>query len=343
MRTPDLHPDELLDKASDGVLTEAERIQLNEHLSTCAVCRIEMQAQNDFQLELAQESNSLEIDDLVTRALIGAKTEPEPNVQRISERPRKKRFTMLVVAIAATFSAVGVAAAARITGVWQPSVDTEKAIDVPTSVPPLPIAPKRYRTARIEKADAAIDGVAEETEESVAQEPAHEAISAAIPAPESIASAPVHAPAPRVAKAHHEVPIETAVVDRDPPKATPSALFSDANAARVRGDHAVAISAYRALMHDFPNAPEARLSRITLGKLLLDRGDARSALDEIDIYLRSGDSTLREEALTAKAIAFSRIGNPSEESAAWSALVESYPHSIHIAKAKSRLMELNAH
>ena len=341
MRTPDLHPDELLDKAAEGALSEAERAQLDEHLRLCAVCRIEMKAQNDFSLELAHEASPIEIDDLVTRALMGAKTAPEPPPQRISDRPRRKRFTLAVALIAATFSAASVAAAARITGVWQPNTGSEEAIEVPTSVPPLPIPKKRPHAAPAEKMAAA-----EKTEEA----PSEEADQNSIVAPEP--PAPVEPPAapPVLPAIAHRAPVapkepapEPKVIDRDTPQMTPSTLFSEANAARVRGDHAIAIQGYRSFMHDFPSAPEARLSHVTLGKLLLDRGDARSALDELDLYLRTGDSTLREEALTAKAMAFSHIGNSSEEAAAWATLIDQFPNSMHVPKAKSRLAELNVH
>jgi TolA-binding protein len=124
------------------------------------------------------------------------------------------------------------------------------------------------------------------------------------------------------------------------PTVDAAGLFTQASRARARGDHAEAIRGYRDLIGRYPTAPESRLARATLGRMLLDDGDPAGALAELDAYLREGDSTLREEAMASRAVALGRLGRPADEAAAWSALLDRYPESIHGARARSRLVEL---
>jgi hypothetical protein len=174
-----------------------------------------------------------------------------------------------------------------------------------------------------------------------------------VAAPEpQLAPEPRFAPAPAIVAA--PAPVVRRVTSREPVSQTPpipeivaapmlpdaGSLFGEANEARVRGDRANAVRLYRDLLHRYPTAPEARLSQATLGRLLLDSGDPAAALGELDSYLSSNELTLREEVLTARAIALSRLGRTVEEAAAWNALIEGYPDSIHAARARARLQEL---
>ena len=61
---------------------------------------------------------------------------------------------------------------------------------------------------------------------------------------------------------------------------------------------------------------------------------------QLDAYLRTGDLTLREEVLSARALALNRLGRTAEEAAAWKALLDGYPDSIHAVRAQARLEEL---
>jgi hypothetical protein len=124
--------------------------------------------------------------------------------------------------------------------------------------------------------------------------------------------------------------------------ATAAALFSDANAARRRGDHRAAIALYRDLTDKHDGAPEAAAARIALGRMLLDDGDAASALPLFDRYLGDGDGSLREEAMVGRAHAFEKLGRNYDELAAWNRLLASYPQSVHKAHAEARLEALKA-
>ena len=99
---------------------------------------------------------------------------------------------------------------------------------------------------------------------------------------------------------------------------------------------------YRDLQSSFPGSPEEIVSRVTLGRLMLDRlGDARGALVQFDSYLANPThGALREEALIGRALALGRLHRQAEEKGAWAALVAAYPKSAYAERARARLEEL---
>ena len=119
-------------------------------------------------------------------------------------------------------------------------------------------------------------------------------------------------------------------------------LFARANLARRRGDVNEAAHTYRDLQSTFPGSPEEIVSRVTLGRLMLDRlGDARGALVQFDSYLANPThGALREEALIGRALALGRLHRQAEEKGAWAALVAAYPKSAYAERARARLEEL---
>jgi TolA-binding protein len=141
-------------------------------------------------------------------------------------------------------------------------------------------------------------------------------------------------------------------VEPPPPEASPkpaaleagsaSELFSRANQARRDGKVKEAMRLYRALQERHSGSGEELVSRVALGRLLLDRlGDSRGALVQFNSYLASpGNGALREEAMVGRALALGRIGRSSEERAAWRALLDAWPKSTHAKRARARLAEL---
>ena len=101
-----------------------------------------------------------------------------------------------------------------------------------------------------------------------------------------------------------------------------------------------AVKLYGELTRLFPSTDESKLAQATVGRLLLDSGDPQGALVQLDGYLQSGDATLREEVLAARATALSRLNRPRDEAAAWHALLDSYPTSVHAGRAHQRLADL---
>jgi len=118
--------------------------------------------------------------------------------------------------------------------------------------------------------------------------------------------------------------------------------FSRANLARRDGKVKEAVRLYRTLQEHFAGSSEELVSRVALGRLLLDRlGDSRGALVQFNSYLASpGSGALREEAMVGRALALGRLGRSSEERAAWVALLEAWPKSAHAKRAQARLAEL---
>lgn len=122
---------------------------------------------------------------------------------------------------------------------------------------------------------------------------------------------------------------------------TAAELFRDANAERRAGHIEKASDLYRALQKRFPDAPETQASRVSLGRLLLDRqSNAAGALAQFDAYLAGAPAdggTLAEEARVGRALAFEKLGRKDDERRAWEELIARHPQSLHSARAHERL------
>ena len=119
---------------------------------------------------------------------------------------------------------------------------------------------------------------------------------------------------------------------------TPGELFSQANAARRQGQQKWAIALYAELQRAHPRSAEASMSHLSMGRLLLARGQAARALAQFSGYL-AGRGPLQEEAMLGKARALAQLGRRSEERAAWKALLTRCPSSMYAAEARERLGE----
>lgn len=168
------------------------------------------------------------------------------------------------------------------------------------------------------------------------------------PRPANVDEAPAP-PTPVVTRAvAPPVPVPEPIVEQKKAAPSPSTsanpsvnaeeLFTRANSARRAGNVEQALGLYRELQRAKPRSREALASRALVGRLLLDRGDARGALPEFDAYLASG-GTLSEEALAGRALCLERLGRTSEEQAAWRTLLERHPTTLHRAHAEERLGE----
>lgn len=172
------------------------------------------------------------------------------------------------------------------------------------------------------------------------------------------AAAPRVAPTPAVVAAPVvEEPSAVEAVEVAPPSAEPeqpakaapievssaAEAFSRANLARREGKVKEAVRLYRTLQERFAGSSEELVSRVALGRLLLDRlGDSRGALVQFNSYLASpGSGALREEAMVGRALALGRLGRGAEERAAWTALLDAWPKSAHAKRAQARLAELD--
>ena len=134
------------------------------------------------------------------------------------------------------------------------------------------------------------------------------------------------------------------VRDVDVPEApdeTAASLFADANRARHDGDLRRAVALYGALRAAFPDAPEARVSSVSMGDLMMRLDEPARALRAFDAYLsevRTGP--LREEALFGRVRCLRALKDPAAEGETWSRLVREFPGSAYAPVARQRLDEL---
>jgi tetratricopeptide (TPR) repeat protein len=152
-------------------------------------------------------------------------------------------------------------------------------------------------------------------------------------------------PAERSTNATETATPENATETSEPRARAPSesaaSLLKEASSARRSGNAERAIALYRRLEREFPTSPEAGLATLPLGGLLLERGEARSALTQFDRHVRAGNgSRLLPEALYGRGRSLAALGNRPEEQRTWSMLLAQFPDSPYAGHAKRRLAEL---
>jgi TolA-binding protein len=327
---PELHPDDLLDREARGELSSAERIRLDEHLAVCSVCRFERDVRADFRGDF-EELASLDAE--------------APQIARAARGRKRVASRVRVVALVAAALLFAGAAAAEWTSLMGrrslPSV-VEAASGASETAPPTPSAkkpPSRSGVASPNTGDTAspLDSVPEPEPSSTAAPTAQPAL---VPQLVPQLVPPATAPPKRTTAI---APAPTACANQPestPPPASASTLFSEAGDARQRGAYDEAVRLYGDLARTFPQSAEALNAHAILARLLLDRGDASGALLHFDAYLQSGAQSLREEALVGRALALERLGRATDEAAAWNALLEAYPQSVHAARARTRIAAL---
>jgi TolA-binding protein len=318
----EMHPEELFDKLSLGALSQHENERLRAHLATCAVCRFELDARGDFDGEFQSI--------LAPNPARGAASLP------LRRRNRLRRAAIWTLAAAALFVATG-ALAAAVTGKtpWElvTSVATPEVDDAGDA---------SHTSAKRKAAPAAVTVVAPV---APAQAELASASSAAVATGLSGSARVGQVPKARdtVAPATASERVATSATPRHTTAEpmTASALFADANRARTSGDAAEAIQLYRRLQRRFPRSREAELSQLTLARLLLDSGDARSALGGFDAYLGQSGRALQAEALVGRALSLRALGRRDAEIAAWRDVLARHPRSVYARQASERLAALS--
>jgi hypothetical protein len=116
-------------------------------------------------------------------------------------------------------------------------------------------------------------------------------------------------------------------------------LFASATAARHEDNGSRASALYRELQGRYPTSAEALVSRVSFGRVLLDRlDDPAGALAQFDGYLaQTAHTSLAEEALSGRASALSRLGRPEAERETWRTLLARYPLSVYADRARVRI------
>jgi TolA-binding protein len=125
------------------------------------------------------------------------------------------------------------------------------------------------------------------------------------------------------------------------PPPTADVLYRLANKARRGGQTTQAIARYQELQQSFPGSAEARLSHVSLGRLLLQSGAAEAALTQFDAYLAGGrGQRLAAEALFGRGQALQALGRSAEEVQNWRTLIGQYPDSAYATHANRRIEAL---
>jgi hypothetical protein len=298
----DLHPEELLDRAQSGAASADEQARLKTHLDVCSACRFEHALGAD-----CRNSAEPQADDDIVMARIRA------SVTRALERRsysgsragtgrRSRRWILLACA---AILIVGTGGAATV--IWRArSVAAEQAARVAT------------------RAAAPRDSIAKPT----------------VPAPDPSPPEVANEAASRIPEPSAAIRKSSRPALDDSPKASSAAeLFARANSLRRQNETAEALRVYRELQHAFPGSSEELVSRVTVGRLLLDRmGNASAALAEFDSYLaRAPGGSLSEEAMIGRALTLGRLGRTAEEKSAWSTLLRAHPGSTYAARARDRI------
>lgn len=333
MTIVDLHPEQLLDKDARGLLNDGERMRLETHCAQCAACRAERQLRLDFADERAEDGieEAHFSSELIAIALGSAKAKeqadteppapapaPAPRAPSVRPAARPRRIARVWMFAAAAFFGVTAAAAHQAQqGSW---VRRVAGIDAPTAM---------ETSAPSMKMPSPPVG---------ARGPVAAASTAAIPiaAPEPIIE---DTPAPSDVAVPTVAPAVTAPTAKSVTAAT---MFDDANEARRKGDYARAVDLHRQLQAKHPASREAQVSRATLGRLLLDRGDLASALASFDDYLAHGAHGARgageldEAVMVGRATALDRLGRTSEARRAWRSLLDAFPSSPYAEHARTR-------
>jgi TolA-binding protein len=152
-------------------------------------------------------------------------------------------------------------------------------------------------------------------------------------------AAPVAEPVPDVPPepSAEDVALAPRATARSSAEASVATLFRAGNAARRDGDFTRAKRTYSELIARYPSSDEARLARVSLGKLLLAKGNPSDAEHEFDQYLKGGHGQLTEEALVSRAQSLQKLERAGAERRTWQALLAEYPDSVYAAEARRRL------
>ena len=303
---PEMHPEDLLDRAALGVLSTEQRRLLEAHVATCDACAAQVRLLDDFEREEAEAGEDAALAGRAVTAALAA-IDGAPETKRAAAAVTGARAAgvrrwprLLLAALVLVLVAGGVATAWMLT---RPAAEGSR------GGPPDAHEARRAKRPTTEEPVIALDEVHVE------------------------GSAEDDAPNRRRRRPRAVEPAPTA-----------AELLAQANAARRAGREGDAAELYRQLQRAHASSREARVSRIAFGRLLLDRSsDPAGALAQFDAYLAgAGDATLAEEARVGRAMALRRLGRSAAERAAWEDVIAHHPRSAHVPLARERIRELNA-
>lgn len=292
-------------------LSDTEQWRLEQHLAVCSSCRLEQHVGADFDaicgLRAGDDVLVADLADKVVRRRLGRRGRARP------------RALWMAGAAACVFFAAAAAAGVLL--------DHRVAPQLAAPVTSTPVASKPAVRGRA--------GLAAKAEPSVAEAETPTPIATATAAPPDTRRPP-RSHAVRVASAP-PAEVEAPAAQEE----TASSLFAGANNERRHSHAAAAIALYQELQSRFPASEEARVSHVSLGRLLLERSMWSEGLSQLDDYLATvPDGMLAPEALFGKARALGMLGRLDEERSQWVALLTKFPDSVYAAQARRRIEEI---
>jgi TolA-binding protein len=345
---------DLIARERRGTLSASDQIALGAHLDSCASCRLTRDIRADFEAQSA-----VELGDAARIARLSAAARRwSQRRARPAARTHRLRARLRVVALSAAALLMAGTASATI---WWWRAPAPPAVESHPSVARVvrhgAAARARGATSR-RGAGAGVDvdvdlddtnaaptnDLAASVSVPAPPAPAPAALDVAVPAIQSAAPAGALRPtqrrpsinfASRNLAARH-----TALRDGGEPA---SSLLRRAGEARHRGEIERALGLYRRLQRDFDASPEAALSSVLLGGMLLQRGLTDAALEQFDRYLSSQPrGNLVPEALYGRGRALAALGRGRalDEAQTWRRLLNQFPESAYAPHARRRLDEL---
>jgi len=302
-------------RARRGDLNGAERAALDAHVSACAACRLVLDLGRAFDApDVCALDDEARIQRLARAAEAWTRHGRSP---RRSGHTRALRRNAFVLLAACLVLCGGLAAAALGTRAWAPFARV-----LPSPRPTPEQAPGSRGGAKPSSAGAEHDG----------QEPAPVA---ALPAgvPAAAVDLAHAASSPRVAGPRPRAHLAAA----SPSGEEAAAMFRAASDARRSGDDGAAMALYQKLERRFPRSPEAELSAVPLGEMLLAADRPGAALAQFDRPSGVLGGTFRPEALYGRARALAALGDEAGETRAWRQLLEEFPKCPYAEAARRRL------
>jgi TolA-binding protein len=323
-------PENLIAMARDDSAGLRNDVELSHHLKQCRSCRREWAMSRAFQLELAEYPAVPGLAARVAEGVVLQLAHGVAGARRSSDRPgqpaakslpqvlvARHRNSPLVYLLAAALVLASITAFATMRPVARSLWSSLRA-----AYDPPPTGSRATISSQPTVAPAG-GGLA-------APDPASSSAVVAVETPVDVASEPAAEPS-------HAPPL----LGRKNADSTLTAheLFGSANRARHDDDAARASALYRELQRRYPTSAEALVSRVSLGRLLLDRlHDPAGALAQFDRYLaESAQDSLAEEALFGRASALIALGRPDAERETWRTLLVRYPSSVYADRARARL------
>ncbi len=329
MTRVDVHPEELLDGARRGELDAAERRRLDAHLAHCVACRVEHEVMADFDRELTPRAAD---DEAVARIAAGALAGAGMGAGRAAPRAKPATGRRRVATVAA---------AGLVVGLFGGAAAAFFALS-PTPDAPPPPTPDQAPTPTTCIGDTPQCNSEREREATTCIGDRSQCNSEAEPGVDTCIGDRSQCNSEREESGADEQATAEVVEPRrvaEAPAPSAEELLARANEARRAGQYQAATRLYRTLQRTYPASREAAVSRVTLGRLLLDgAGEPAGALREFEAYLaRSPSGVLAEEARVGRALALGRLGRAVEEQDAWRDLLTHHPDSLHAERARQRL------